>query len=137
MKSLIVFEGVNDIGTTPATPAAQQQVLQELESADQQIVTQAHAAGIRVYGATITPFGGNTMYDDPQGLREQTREEFNNWMRTSDTFDGVFDFDAVSATRQTQVGSCLHSTRAIICTSRRRLQALADSIPLKDFVANN
>ena len=138
VKSLIVFEGVNDIGTTPATPAAQQQVLQELESADQQIVTQAHAAGIRVYGATITPFGGNAMYDDPQGLRQQTREQFNDWMRTSDTFDGVFDFDAVvrDPTDPGRIlpafdsGDHLHLTPG-------GYQALADSIPLKDFATNN
>ena len=96
VRSMIVFEGVNDIGTAPATPAEQKQVLQELESADQQIVTQAHAAGIRVYGATITPFGGNAMYDDPQGLRQQTRGQFNEWMRTSGVFDGVFDFDRIA-----------------------------------------
>jgi lysophospholipase L1-like esterase len=138
VKSLIVFEGVNDIGTTPATPAAQQQVLQELESADRQIVTQAHAAGIRVYGATITPFGGNTMYDDPQHLRQQTREEFNDWMRTSDTFDGVFDFDAVvrdpaDPSRLLPAfdsGDHLHLTPG-------GYQALADSIPLKDFAGKS
>lgn len=138
VKSLIVFEGVNDIGTTPATPAAQQQVLQELESADEQIVTQAHAAGIKVYGGTITPFGGNAMYDDPGGLRRQTRDEFNQWMRTSGTFDGVFDFDA--AVRDPSdperilpafdSGDHLHLTPA-------GYQELADSIPLKDFAANN
>ncbi|HZC73519.1 MAG TPA: GDSL-type esterase/lipase family protein, partial [Jatrophihabitans sp.] len=59
IRWLIVFEGVNDIGTADATVAAQQQDAADLIAAYDQIVTRAHAVGIRVYGATITPFGGN------------------------------------------------------------------------------
>jgi lysophospholipase L1-like esterase len=90
---LIVFEGVNDIGTADATPAAQQQVTAELITAYQQIITRAHTKGIRVYGGTITPFGGNTGYDDPQGIRETARQAVNAWIRTSHRFDAVIDFD--------------------------------------------
>jgi lysophospholipase L1-like esterase len=93
---LVVFEGVNDIGTAGATPAAQQQVTTELITAFQQIITRAHAKGIRVYGATITPFGGNTAYDDPQGIREAARQAINTWIRTSHRFDAVIDFDRVA-----------------------------------------
>ena len=95
VKWLLVFEGVNDIGTTPATDAAQKQVSDQLIAAYQQIITRAHAMGIRVYGATITPFGGNG-YDDPQGLREATRQTVNTWIRTSHRFDAVIDFDKVA-----------------------------------------
>ncbi|GGT40919.1 SGNH/GDSL hydrolase family protein [Nonomuraea spiralis] len=90
---LIVFEGVNDIGTAPATEAAQQQVADDLIAAYDQIVTRAHAQDLRVYGATLTPFGGNTSYDDPGGLREAARQRVNEWIRTSGTFDAVIDFD--------------------------------------------
>jgi lysophospholipase L1-like esterase len=93
VKWLLVFEGVNDIGTADATPAAQKQVTNDLINAYQQIITRAHAQGIRVYGATITPFGGNTGYDDPQGLRESARQAVNAWIRTSHRFDAVVDFD--------------------------------------------
>lgn len=92
VKWLLVFEGVNDIGTAEATDAAQKQVTDELIAAYQQIITRAHALGIRVYGATITPFGGNG-YDDPQGLREASRQAVNTWIRTSHRFDAVVDFD--------------------------------------------
>ena len=91
--TLIVFEGVNDIGTAAATEAAQQQVTADLIAAYRQIVTRTHALGIRVYGATITPFGGNTGYDDPAGLREASRQAVNTWIRTSGRFDAVVDFD--------------------------------------------
>lgn len=90
---LIVFEGVNDIGTAEATPAAQQRVTDDLIAAYRQIVVRAHAQGIRVYGATLTPFRGNTPYDDPAGLRETTRQAVNAWIRTGGAFDAVVDFD--------------------------------------------
>jgi lysophospholipase L1-like esterase len=93
VDSVIVFEGVNDIGTGDASPAAQQAVADDLVGAYRQFVIRAHAEGIRIYGATITPFGGNTMYDDPQGVRERTREAVNEWIRTSGQFDAVLDFD--------------------------------------------
>jgi lysophospholipase L1-like esterase len=93
VKWMIIFEGVNDIGTADATEAAQKQVAADLIRAYQQIITRAHALGIKVYGATITPFGGNTMYDDAQGLREAARQAVNGWIRTSHRFDAVLDFD--------------------------------------------
>jgi len=91
---LIVWEGVNDIGTAPATEADQKQVAADIIAAYQQIITRAHAAGISVYGATITPFGGNTGYDDPTGFRAEARQTVNTWIRTSHQFDAVLDFDA-------------------------------------------
>jgi lysophospholipase L1-like esterase len=134
VKWLIVYEGVNDIGTADATEAAQKQTAADLIMAYQQIITRAHAMGIRVYGATITPFGGNTMYDDPQGLREQARQTVNQWIRTSHAFDGVIDFDAVvrdpASPRQIlpafDSGDHLHLDPA-------GYQALADSVPLSLF----
>ncbi|MFB4305485.1 SGNH/GDSL hydrolase family protein [Actinomadura sp. GTD37] len=90
---LVVFEGVNDIGTAEATPSAQKHVADDLIAAYDQIIVRAHAQGIRVYGATLTPFGGNTMYDDPDGRREGARQAVNAWIRTGHRFDAVIDFD--------------------------------------------
>jgi lysophospholipase L1-like esterase len=89
----IVFEGVNDIGTADATPEAQAKVARDLIDAYEQIVRRAHARGILVYGATITPFYGNGYYD-AAGYREQARQAVNAWIRTSGRFDAVLDFDA-------------------------------------------
>ncbi len=91
---LIVFEGVNDIGTAAATEAAQDAVAADLITAFDQIITRAHAHGIEVYGATLLPFGNNTGYDDPAGLREGARQTVNDWIRSSGRFDAVLDFDA-------------------------------------------
>jgi lysophospholipase L1-like esterase len=90
---MIVFEGVNDIGTAAATEAAQRKVADDLIAAYDQIIVRSHAQGIRVYGATLLPFGGNTGYDDPTGFREMARQTVNQWIRTSRQFDSVIDFD--------------------------------------------
>ncbi|MGW6503693.1 GDSL-type esterase/lipase family protein [Nonomuraea angiospora] len=92
VKWLILFEGVNDLGTADATQEAQKRVADELIAAYDQIIVRAHAQDIRVYGATITPFGGS-FYDDAQGYREAARQTVNDWIRTSGAFDAVIDFD--------------------------------------------
>jgi lysophospholipase L1-like esterase len=90
---LIVFEGINDIGTAAANTAAQRRVAADLIAAYEQIIVRAHAQGIHVYGATLLPFGGNAAYDDPAGHREAARQTVNAWIRTSGRFDAVIDFD--------------------------------------------
>jgi lysophospholipase L1-like esterase len=89
---VLLFEGVNDIGTAAATDAAQRQLTADLTAAFAQLVTRARARDLTVYGATLTPFGGND-YDDPAGLRERSRQRINTWIRTAGAFDAVVDFD--------------------------------------------
>lgn len=89
----MIFEGVNDIGTAATDVASQQTVGDRLLAAYQQIIAQVHAKGLPIFGATITPFGGDGQaYSDPQ--REATRQRVNAWIRDSGRFDGVVDFDA-------------------------------------------
>jgi lysophospholipase L1-like esterase len=54
------------------------------------LIDRAHAAGLRIYGATITPFEGSADYT-PEG--EADRQAMNSFIR-SGAFDGVADFDA-------------------------------------------
>ncbi|MBN2807849.1 MAG: SGNH/GDSL hydrolase family protein, partial [Prolixibacteraceae bacterium] len=56
VKWLILLEGVNDLGQTPDSLAAMQ-VANDLIAAYDQLITTAHASNIKVYGATILPFG--------------------------------------------------------------------------------
>jgi lysophospholipase L1-like esterase len=85
VKWLIVFEGVNDLGgsSNGATTATQ------LQTAYGTFADMAHAAGIKVYGATITPLGTNYYNAD----RESGRNAVNNWIRTTTKFDAVIDLD--------------------------------------------
>jgi lysophospholipase L1-like esterase len=134
VRWLFVFEGVNDIGTAAATVAAQKQVADDLIAAYEQIVTRAHAVGIRVYGATLLPFGGNTGYDDPAGTRETARQAVNQWIRTSRKFDAVVDFDVAARDPANprnlnplyDVGDHLHLNPA-------GYRALADAVPARLF----
>ncbi len=88
---LIVLEGVNDIGTAGPGDASAR-VAQDLIAAYRQIIDRAHARGLRVYGATILPFGGS-FYDNPD--HEAARQTVNQWIRTSAAWDAVIDLDAV------------------------------------------
>ncbi|KAG8968596.1 hypothetical protein FRB90_010806, partial [Tulasnella sp. 427] len=59
VRYAMIFEGVNDIGTTDTTPAAQQAIGDRLIQAFKQIASRVHALGIPIFAATITPFSGN------------------------------------------------------------------------------
>jgi lysophospholipase L1-like esterase len=89
VRDVILLEGINDIGAMSARAS-------DLIAADKQIVAQVHAAGLRIFGATLTPFGGSNQqyggdYGTPAG--EQQRQLLNTWIRTGGAFDGVIDFD--------------------------------------------
>jgi lysophospholipase L1-like esterase len=88
-RRVIIFEGVNDIGGARGNHAAA--LATNLTAAYTQFSAKAHAKDIRVYGATITPFGGNGYYSVEH---EAIRQEVNAWIRTNGVFDGVIDFDA-------------------------------------------
>ena len=94
VRWLIVFEGVNDIGTRLHAEKVNQSwaTADDIIDAFQQMILRAHTHGIKVYGATITPFGGS-FYDSPQ--TEEERTKVNQWIRTGGAFDGVVDFDKI------------------------------------------
>ncbi len=89
VRWLIVFEGVNDLGGTRDSTAAFQ-VASGLIEAYQKMITDAHAQGIKVYGATIMPFKNNSYY---RPYRDAARNMVNDWIRASGHFDAVIDFD--------------------------------------------
>lgn len=92
VRWLVVFEGVNDIGTCKS-PCDVDSVAMDIINAYRQVIVRAHSHSIRVYGATITPFGGS-FYATPEA--ERARQAVNRWIRTSGWFDAVIDFDAVT-----------------------------------------
>lgn len=98
VRWVIVFEGVNDLGALSrlgeVSPAEHAALVAHIEAAYQQIIARAHAHGIRVIGATITPYIGSDYYH-PGPANEADREAVNVWIRTPSHFDAVIDFDAV------------------------------------------
>jgi lysophospholipase L1-like esterase len=93
IRWLVVFEGVNDIGTAEPDHTAQQNVVHDLINAYRRIISRGRELRLLVFGATLTPFGGHVGYDDSGGQREAARQAVNHWMRTSHEFDAVLDFD--------------------------------------------
>jgi lysophospholipase L1-like esterase len=86
VQTMIVMLGINDIQQSPhQTDPAQ------IIAAHRQLIAQARARGIRVLGATLTPFKGWQVYDQ---TLENTRLAVNEFIRTSGAYDGVVDFDA-------------------------------------------
>jgi lysophospholipase L1-like esterase len=84
---LIVFIGVNDIGGDSTGTIATNLISSYIHFANI-----AHAHNIFAYGATITPFGGNSYYST---AHEAARQTVNAWFRTNNIYDGLIDFDLV------------------------------------------
>ncbi len=98
VRYLIILEGINDIGAIGRPRDADDsltapELTSALTFALNQLVTRAHTHGIKVFGATLTPYLG-AGYVSAAG--EEAREAVNNWIRTSAVFDGVIDFDEVT-----------------------------------------
>jgi lysophospholipase L1-like esterase len=98
VRWLIVFEGVNDLGglarTGEVSQAEHTTRARRVVAAYEQIIARAHAHGIRVIGATITPYVGSDYYH-PGAPSEADRQWVNQWIRTPGHFDAVIDFDAI------------------------------------------
>jgi lysophospholipase L1-like esterase len=130
VRWLIVLEGVNDIGTCKEA-CDLDGTANAVIAAYQQVIVRAHSHGIRVYGATIMPFGGS-FYASPEA--ERARQTVNSWIRTSGRFDAVIDFDALTHDPQSpsnllsgvDSGDHLHPADA-------GYKTMGDSIDLKLF----
>ncbi|MEP6867870.1 MAG: SGNH/GDSL hydrolase family protein [Novosphingobium sp.] len=144
-RYLVVFIGINDIGAGQLShmtgPFAD--IMRSLfpKSGDldpvamlegyRQIIERAHDRGMKVYGTTITPFGGAPLFN---AASEAQRQAINKWIRTSAPFDAVLDFDAVwrdpakpeQIRREFSSPDLLHGNDA-------GYRALADSVPLSLF----
>ena len=92
---IILLEGINDINFTalPNAPASELTNAAQIIDGLSQLVDRAHAHGIKVMGATLTPMGGLWLFNDKT---EGMRQAVNEWIRSSGKFDAVVDFDAVT-----------------------------------------
>ena len=90
---MIVLLGINDIRHTgvdrdlqsPPVTAAQ------LIMAHKQLIERAHARGVRMIGALLTPFEGSLWTKE----NEVKRQALNDWIRSGKGYDAFVDFDAV------------------------------------------
>jgi lysophospholipase L1-like esterase len=90
VRWMILLEGINDIGNLGRAGDTRTLSAEQMIWAYQQLIDRAHARGIRIAGATLTPYEG-AGYASEKG--EAIREAVNQWVRTSGAFDAVIDFD--------------------------------------------
>ena len=119
-KAVIIFEGVNDLGVAYGRPPegpigeafksfvpATKPTAESMIAGYRQLIARAHARGLKVIAATITPYGGAAYYSR-EG--ETVRQAINTWIRTGKEVDAVVDFDAVlrDAKDPTQIKDGFH-----------------------------
>ena len=133
---VIVALGNNDIlfVFSPADVVSVDQIV----AGHRQLIRRARARGLKVYGATLTPFGG---FPFASAAKESQRQAVNHWIRTSGEYDTVIDFDAVL--RDPNDPTRLRSDDAISYDSGDHLhpndagyQAMANAIDLALFKTN-
>jgi lysophospholipase L1-like esterase len=125
---VIVMAGINDI---PRGATAE-----EMIAGFQQLIQRAKARGLKIYGVTMTPVEGVTgnfaSYYTPE--TEAKRTAVNQWIRTSNAYDGVIDADAAlrDPNRPTQLRP-EWSSMDRLHPNDRGYQALADAVDLALF----
>ena len=130
IRYLIFMEAINDIGGA-ARPGGTPVTTEEIIAIYKQMIARAHMRGIKVIGATLTPYEGAGYYSEPG---EGIRTAVNQWIRTTGMLDGMIDFDL--ATRNPEnpkkfrpgynISDNLHPNDA-------GYKAMADSIDLSLF----
>ena len=99
--TVIFMMGINDIGWPDSIldPHAVAPTAEQIIDGYEQLIARAHDHGIRIIGATLTPFnnafGGGPLEGYYNDEKEAKRVAVNEWIRTSGAFDGVIDFDKV------------------------------------------
>ena len=133
---VITALGNNDIlfVFSPADVVSVNQII----AGQRQLIRRARARGLKIYGATLTPFGG---FPFASAAKETQRQAVNHWIRTSGEYDAVIDFDAVL--RDPNDPTRLRSGDAISYDSGDHLhpndagyQAMANAIDLALFKTN-
>ena len=125
VKWLIILEGINDLGGGHSSAA-------EIIAAYDQVITRAHDQGIKVYGATITPYA-ECFYWSEEG--EAKRAKINEWIRHSGRFDAVLDFDQVVRDPANPLQLLpAYDTGDKLHLNQSGLRALGESIDLRLFI---
>lgn len=96
-RTVIIQHGINDIihpvGTevNPFRPWSDMPTTQDLiDSVEKLYIEHARSLGLNVWSGTLLPIFGWRTYNEN---RDVIRNEFNEWLRNSEKFDGCVDFD--------------------------------------------
>jgi lysophospholipase L1-like esterase len=127
VRWVIILHGINDIGN------AGNDVSPQLISAYESFAQQAQAAGIKVFGAPLLPFA-NSNYAS-QAPRVTAHAAVNTWMRSTDVFDGLVDFEAAvqDPANPTRLNTAYLFENDYLHLNPDGYQAMADAIDLTLF----
>lgn len=142
VKYIILLEGVNDIGHSSLIRDGSLKVQQaqapedpitadDLIKAMTQMIDKARARGVKVIGATLTPFGGANYYrEDGQEIHDKV----NAFIRSSGKFDAVIDFEkATQDPDKPQYFLATYNDRDHLHPNDAGAKAMADAIDLDAF----
>jgi lysophospholipase L1-like esterase len=129
---VIVLLGINDIlqgEFDPASLVTADQIIQ----GHRMLIQRAHAAGLKIYGGTLTPLKGvgpDSIFPAVEGKRQAV----NQWIRQSGEYDAVIDFDAAVRDRNdpARLAPGFDSTDHLH-PNDAGYEAMADAIDLKLF----
>jgi lysophospholipase L1-like esterase len=87
VRAVIMLIGINDIVYSSGSTLVR---VEDLVGGYRQLIARAHARGVAILGATMPPMNGFVYYN---AAREAVRVGTNNWLRSSNEFDAVIDWD--------------------------------------------
>jgi lysophospholipase L1-like esterase len=101
VRYIIYLEGINDIGQILRADSPEKMLTaDDLVFAATQLVARAHQHGVKVFGATLLPFGPRNL-PHPEWVKiRQILDQYNDWVRNGHGFDGVVDFNKATADPQ-------------------------------------
>ena len=99
VDTLVVLLGLNDIGFSetdeqPTYRPAPVVEAEELIAGHRELIRQGRAAGLRVIGCTLLPFGGSDHWGEHAA---KVSHELNEWIRCAGEYDAVVDLNRALA----------------------------------------
>ena len=96
VDTILIQQGINDIihpvgtGVNPFRPMSDLPTAEELIEGLKYYIREARSYGYKVYVGTLLPIEGWRTYAP---FRDELRNAYNEWIRTTDLIDGCVDFD--------------------------------------------
>lgn len=137
--TVIIQHGINDIihpvgeEINVFRPMSDMPTLEELkEGVSKLYVEKAREKGLKVYAGTLLPIKGWRTYAE---FRDVIRNEFNEWLRGADIFDGCIDFDeAVRDEEDTAAFADGFDSGDHLHPSSKAYKAMAEAVPSEILV---
>lgn len=133
-SAVIIQHGINDIihpvgvEVNKFRPWSDMPAAQDMEKGVEDFyIAHARKLGIKVWSGTLLPIFGWRTYEP---FRNDLRNEFNEWLRTCDKFDGCVDFDkAVRNPKKTEAFADGFDSGDHLHPSETAYKAMAEAVP--------